>query len=52
MNAEAASNIKFRQYENEIEKKKRDEDKIELMTHSVRSNIISYKIIRKEKRNV
>ena len=32
MNAEAASNIKFRQYENEIEKKKRDEDKIELMT--------------------
>ena len=32
MNAEAASNIKFLQYENEIEKKKRDEDKIELMT--------------------
>ncbi len=32
MNGEAASNIKFRQYENEIEKKKRDEDKIELMT--------------------
>ena len=32
MKAEAASNIKLRQYENEIEKKKRDEDKIELMT--------------------
>lgn len=31
-NAEKNANIKFKQYENEIEKKKRDEDKIELMT--------------------
>ena len=30
--AENQANIKFKQYENEIEQKKRDEDKIELMT--------------------
>ena len=30
--AENASKIKYKQYENEIDKKKRDEDKMELMT--------------------
>ena len=53
MNAEAASNIKFRQYENEIEKKKRDEENKKGINDSTYARFVFFINIinRKMKRN-